>query len=186
MVADVQRREGTLERELVAEYEDREHAGAARELLEAHGVERAYVTLEPSPAGAGRLERETLRFDRRTMRRVGGWTAAGTAIGALLGLTLVGAGILVFAAIGAPVGVNAAIALLLGGTGGAEAGAFIAATASLPALPSINADLLARAEPHVFVRVRIAGEQDAQTALDVLTATEPEQLRRIDGSAVHA
>jgi hypothetical protein len=185
VVAHAQPQELTLQRELVAEYAGRAPAAAARDLLEARGIAHADVTLEASPAGQDRLERETLRFDRKTMRHVGGWTAAGTVAGTILGLTFVGAGILAFAAFGGGIGVNAAIALLLAGTGGAEAGAFIGATASLPALPAINANLLASAEPHVFVRVRVVDEQDAQIAIDALAATHPEQLRRTLGAAVH-
>jgi hypothetical protein len=186
VVAHAQPQELTLQPELVAEYAGRAGAIAARELLEAHGIAHADVMLEASPAGQDRLERETLRFDRKTMRHVGSWTAAGTIVGTVLGLTLVGAGVLAFAAFGGPFDVNSAIALLLGGTGGAEAGAFIAATASLPGLPAINANLLASAEPHVFVRVSVVGEQDAQTAVDVLKTTNPDQLRRVAGAVVHA
>jgi hypothetical protein len=169
-------------RELVAEYEGRAEAVAAREALEEHGVAHGHVKLEAAPADAGYLGRATLRFDRSTVRRVGSWSLLGTAAGAVTGVVAVAVGIGVFAATGAPIGVNAAIALLLGGTGGAEAGAFIGATASLPALASINADLLASAEPHVFLRISPVVDDEADAAISALPETRPEHVRRLAGA----
>ncbi len=171
----------SFSQEFVAEYPDRRAAAEARQALESMGVPPGHLSLAPAPAGAGATREATLRFDRWSMRRLAGFTLAGVVVGGIGGAVGVALGVGVAAAVGIPIGMVAAIAVLLGGTGGIEAGAFIAATASLPSMSQIDADLVAYAEPHVFVRVRPADDREAEAAVQALADTHPEHLRRLAG-----
>ena len=171
----------SFNQEFVAEYPDRRAAAEARRALESMGVPPGHLSLAPAPVGAGATREATLRFDRWSMRRLATFTLAGVVIGGIGGAVGVALGVGVAAAAGIPIGMVAAIAVLLGGTGGIEAGAFIAATASLPSTSQIDADLVAYAEPHVFVRVRPADDREAEAAVRALAETHPAHLRRLAG-----
>ncbi|MHB8377940.1 MAG: hypothetical protein ACYDEB_13445 [Dehalococcoidia bacterium] len=174
----------SLDQEFVAEYPDRRAAAQAREALEAHGVDARHLSLAAAPPAAGGTREAALRFDRQTMRRIGGFTFAGIVIGGVGGVVMVALGVAVAAAVGVHIGTVAAIAVLLGGTGGVEAGAFIGATASLPAFAEINDDTASQAEPHVFVRVTPADGREAELAIEAFAETHPEHLRRLSGPAL--